>query len=1011
MMRIRFYIFCFTLFFVHLSAQDYVLEKHGIEKGLNTLHILTIFQASNKFIWLGTDRGVSHFDGYIFKNYTLADKNRIGSVYAIAEDKSGIIWIGSDEGLFYFDGQGINPTAWKYEKENEHSIKDLLFDDNGDLWIASGRGPFLIKKEQLQSTIRKENKLHHSPTLQVWDSSDLCDRRAHTLAFDKDNNLWIGNYFTVVKAEGDSLKKYYDTEQIKRCRVSAIIPYKDSVAISIRYKDVEGDNFNHIHPTCEVFEKTVTLKKYKNKLIGLDGSSIFYVQDSERVPLFIFPPDKITAPKDFMIDHEGHIWIVSESGLAKFTKNIFTDFSHISSIQNKQMYSILSLDKELIIGNLNAEILRFTNDTNFNANKVHQLEGRSFISAMTSDSEKNIWLSLNVEGLAKIDSNHNVSYYSTEEGIADDGMSFIIRDKINNLWAGGDGGVTHIDASAHKTPTFTNYRYESGNDNYIVFKKGIVDQFNRPWFATTEGLFTLSNKELIPVYQSQEKGINYIYDLIHTQNKKIILATGQKGLIECNINESGMITNVDYLFSDPYYRKKNFISLIEDSDQSIWAVCYNEICKIFFDQKYGQLVTCYNHKDGFPLYDYSKASIHEDNNNKIWVISPNGICNFDPKTVTLNSREAILYLHNVSIENIDENSDFFNKPIREFSNHSFSHTENYLSFDFSSLSFSNASNTRYKYFLEGVDNRWRESTGRNIIRYPQLTSGSYTFKAKAANNHGIWNKKPLEYSFTIKPPFWKTIWFCTVCFFTIIGFVYIYIQQKINRIKSEEAEQHKINNLIAELKIKAIRSQMNPHFIFNCLNSIQSCISQQETQIASIYLTKFARLLRMVLDYCEQNKISLDKEIEFLNLYLSLEKLRFGSELEYAIEIDQNIDTEEIMVPSFLMQPFVENSIWHGLLHKDGNRKLWIRFKLTNNENIIQCEIEDNGIGREKSQSIKKDKQFSISHQSKGMSLSAERIHLIKMQSDEDIYVDIEDLHNQQNSPIGTKVKLLLPTY
>lgn len=212
------------------------------------------------------------------------------------------------------------------------------------------------------------------------------------------------------------------------------------------------------------------------------------------------------------------------------------------------------------------------------------------------------------------------------------------------------------------------------------------------------------------------------------------------------------------------------------------------------------------------------------------------------------------------------------------------------------------------------------------------------------------------------------------------------------------------------MKVKAIRSQMNPHFIFNCLNSIQSCIVDQKSDIASQYLSTFARLLRIVLDYCEHNKISLDKEIEFLNLYLSLEKLRFGTDLEYAIIIDESIDTEEIKIPSFLIQPFVENSIWHGLMHKDGNRKLNLKFYLRDSTEQLHCEIEDNGIGRQKAALLKSNQVFSIPHQSKGMRLSTERIELIRMQTNKNISIHIEDLLDQEQVVAGTKVSLTLPT-
>ncbi len=237
---------------------------------------------------------------------------------------------------------------------------------------------------------------------------------------------------------------------------------------------------------------------------------------------------------------------------------------------------------------------------------------------------------------------------------------------------------------------------------------------------------------------------------------------------------------------------------------------------------------------------------------------------------------------------------------------------------------------------------------------------------------------------------------------------------KIAKAQSDLAAQDRerrlleIGKKVAETRLMALRAQMNPHFIFNSLNSIQECIVSQNIEQAHTYLSRFSRLLRMVIDYSEKNLISLDKEIEFLDLYLGLESLRFGQSFRYTIDVDDTLDEEEILVPSLLIQPFAENAIWHGLLHKDGSRELKIKFVNRDDEQLL-CVVEDNGIGRQKAAEIKAGKIDAQKHESKGMRISQERIDLVRLQTDQNTHIHVEDLYDDRRIPCGTRVTVTLP--
>ena len=258
---------------------------------------------------------------------------------------------------------------------------------------------------------------------------------------------------------------------------------------------------------------------------------------------------------------------------------------------------------------------------------------------------------------------------------------------------------------------------------------------------------------------------------------------------------------------------------------------------------------------------------------------------------------------------------------------------------------------------------------------------------------GEWQAEGKSIQIRVPPPFWLSTWFLILMVFIGIAAIALFIHLR-TKIISNRFKQRQV-----ELELSALRSQMNPHFIFNSLNSIQYYILQKEPKAAYTYLTKFSALMRMILQNSRQRFISLAAEKEWLLLYLELEKLRMENQLEYSISIADDINANAIMVPTMLVQPYVENAIIHGLLPKDTDRQLHVRFTLRNN--FLHCEIEDNGIGRKESQLLnaKRNKK----HTSSGMKITQERLEILGFEHGTIPQLKIHDLTQ------GTMVVVDLP--
>ena len=225
--------------------------------------------------------------------------------------------------------------------------------------------------------------------------------------------------------------------------------------------------------------------------------------------------------------------------------------------------------------------------------------------------------------------------------------------------------------------------------------------------------------------------------------------------------------------------------------------------------------------------------------------------------------------------------------------------------------------------------------------------------------------------------------------------VYIIYRNKLHKKETEK-------ELILS-KQKALKSQMNPHFIFNSLNSIQNFILKNQQDLSIKYLSRFSKLIRNILDNSERTYITISEDIEALTHYIELEKARFKNRFNYSFEVDKNLDTDFYCIPPLLIQPYVENAIWHGLMHKQEGGSIFISYKMVDKK--IVCTIIDDGVGRKKACELEK----SSVHTSKGTFITNERISILAKSHNIEIKCEIIDLYDKNKEACGTKIEFYIP--
>ena len=332
---------------------------------------------------------------------------------------------------------------------------------------------------------------------------------------------------------------------------------------------------------------------------------------------------------------------------------------------------------------------------------------------------------------------------------------------------------------------------------------------------------------------------------------------------------------------------------------------------------------------------------------------------------------------------------------------------NNIAFEYIGICLSNPQKVRYQFKLEGFDKTWSPVTNETSARYPNLSPGKYSFKVIACNNEGLWNKEPATFSFIISPPVWKTWWFRISMTISAIILIVIFLRVRIDAIRRKEAERLNREIQLAQNELKALRAQMDPHFIFNSLSSIQSFIMTKDEESALRYLNKFAKLMRMILSNSEKASITLREEIDALQLYMELEALRWDNKFEYSVEIDLRVDVDDHKVPTMLIQPYVENAILHGVVPKTDGKGM-IGVSIAQEEAHIICTVQDNGIGRKRSQELRTTTNRSL-HESMGMKITNERLELLNRIHHSSLSAKIIDLEDEKGNSLGTKVEIFIP--
>ena len=725
--------------------------------------------------------------------------------------------------------------------------------------------------------------------------------------------------------------------------------------------------------------------------------------------------------KSIYQDKSGIIWVATAwKGVSKIDKysNRFNHFQHLSndenSLNNNNVWSIFQDNKgKLWIATDNGINIYDTTSRKFSFLKHNPNNSNSIPSNLTrlvfQDSKGFYWIGTFDAGICKYDptSKTFINYsndLSNPQSLSFNRINFVLEDHLKNIWIGTDKGLNLYMPENNSFKRYLNNPLDknsiSNNGVYYMYE----DKERIIWLCTLGGLNCFNPKTgEFYCYKRNDRKYNTlssdkIFSMFEDKDGILWITTCGGGINKFNrhtgeikyfLEENGLPNNVTY-------------NVFEDKLNCLWITtnygltCFNKTNETFVN---------YDVKDGIQSNEFNlNAAYHNLQNDEMFFGGMNGFNSFYPAKIADNNFVPPIIISGFKI---------FDKPEPiEISNGDsilLSYDDNFFSFEFAALDFSNPQKNKYAFKLENFDNNWNYCDAyKRFAGYTRVPPGTYTFKIKGSNSDGIWNDAGISITIIISPPWWRTWWFRigSVFFIAFIGSYIIYNRLRTIRLKHEDEKRMlEIEKQMFSLEQTALRLQMNPHFIFNSLNSIQSFVIANDTDKAIHYLAKFSQLMRFILSHSQQSFVPVSDEIKSMSIYLDIEQLRFDNKFNYEFDIDSNIDTEFIEIPPTIIQPYIENAIIHGILNKVENGFIKISLKLLD-EKYLLCTVEDDGIGREKAIEIKA--HSDLKHKSRGMLITQKRLELLNERDKDMVNVTITDLKDINNVANGTKVEIII---
>lgn len=958
-------------------TQEYAFREYSLKQGLPQSQVMAINQDADGFLWVGTLGGLARFDGSNFDVFTVENgllSNRITFIKFV----NNAMYIGHENGVSVFLGKG------KFKAINAPKIKDNtklsdLIEFQGKILVSSnGSGLFELKNEKLKAIKHniKDEEL----------SGEFERIRKMAVYNDK---LYFGTRGGLFMTH--DFREFTHFTFSEDWSVSDIY-VSDNDGFYVTTYNAGAHRFNssktifHPRPLSDLNCSQIILESDNSYWLLTESNEIRRSSKSFR---FLFT-QKSGLPKEnistLFIDNNSSLWIGTEGrGLVQFLGTAFTKYTNVEA-------PVLSIEKDntgrLWLGTLNDGLFYFEKGTW--TRYEHKMLQENSVWCSIDAGAIGLWFGTN-SGLFSIQNGKATSYTkANDEELPDFKINALHLDANNFIWIGTRKGLAYVKSNVI-------HSFEPANNPEILHLIRDIESKNDQLFVATKAALVLVDVPSRKATPYAIEGVSPTFSCLEFDHQNNLWIGTEEGLFVLVDNK---IRAIDFSNNSA----ERFINFIKRKGKEMYVGTNNGVFRISDISKDLNSFTLRHFTESYGLMgtETNINSAYLDEANQLWFGTVDGVYKFNEKLLNeaLETSKPKLLLSDFQVNYAST------EWHEDGSTLSLKYNQNRLRFMFRVVDLQDADGIVLEYQLDSDFNEWVPAGSESEISFNQLAPGTYTLAVRAKSSNGNYSDV-LTFSFKINQPYYASWWFILL---VLIGLGLItvgVVRYRIQQIRTKENQERlELTNRLNSLEQQSLNASMNRHFIFNALNSIQYFINTQDKLSANKYLTKFAQLIRKNLDSSasEENLVPLSEEIQRLELYLTLEAMRFEGRFIYTFEIDPEIELEEIRIPPMLFQPFVENAIIHGILPlEELAGEIAFKAKLLN-ENSLEFTITDNGVGYSKSI---KEKTATGDHFSHGTTITKSRIEVIRKISGDVIDLDgPKDLLNKDNQLVGTVVKI-----
>ena len=987
--KLSYSLFFLFLFLTSISrAQDNQLQSYTLEDGLPQSQVYDVLQDEKGYLWLGTQGGgLSRFNGEEFKVWNEDNGLLSNYIFSLAQSND-TLFIGTRRGFSIKYKE--NFTNYEGPKIN----KIILL--NNRILLATNIGLYEFKKTN------GLGKVNISPSINTSIINDIIyDGKLYWVATNK--GLWKLSSLS----ENPQIDARHSAYNFTAATLHNDILYTSAVDIGVLAIKTKGKSYGNdwIYHTSSVNDLAV--HNDEELWMSTDNNGITIVNlTTLKIDKNIDRKNglRVSNIRKSIIDRQSNIWIAtSGGGLYKYFKNNFIHFNENNGLKGDRVYAVHAIDNAVWASNSEAGLIKIDSTGIWHVPQEERLS-ETKIKTITSDTLGNIWAGTDGKGIL-------LKQKVVQDSIVTDTISFqpeteeleIITDTIkvisyDNYVIDSDMGLLSdwirsivVDGEETWAATYSTgiirFKFNKQKNRLESVKKftirnGLKDmqlshmikgEDDKIWYASQNGhLGYIQNDKVIHLGNviNQKSAINSL--LIH--RNYLYLGTGGRGIWYAKITDSLTFQKIK---GNKKLYSNNIYQMVFDDLNNLWVGSEKGVDKIELDdEKNINDIYHFGRNDGFLGIETCLNASVNDGNGNLWFGAIYGLTKYHPINSTKEAIKPQIFFENIEVSYSSVDSININTWARNQEVLKLNPKQTELSFSYKTIDLDHPGDIKYRYKLNNSE--WSPWTSESKQNFAGLAYGPHTFSAQS-RNYRYKESDPITFHFFIDSPIYRKTWFiwsvlgASILIIILIAYSYVRRFKKKNRAEKEKLE---MQNHLLSLEQKALRLQMNPHFIFNVLNGIKAMGTSNPLKMNTTINT-FATLLRETLYNSRKDYITLDQEIKTLKNYIEVEKLMATKSFKYEISLDLDVDTEEILIPPMLIQPFVENAIRHGILK--GEKEGLLKIEFSNKDEFLYCTVSDNGPGIFASQ--KKKENIKTDHQSMALTVTRERLESIAGQN------------------------------